>query len=172
MYAEQPADENAARAPERFRTAESFIHWDRGMAIVAGMIGIVLLFILLMTTLPIRDESGAGQLTGQAPAPASAPAGAPPEAATAAAAPTGPNVPRVAATVRQFPYVRRGPGVNYQVVMTLQQGQKIDVVGRSQDRQWYQIVRPDNANERAWVSIDFLTLEGDANTLPEVKQDQ
>jgi len=170
MYADQSVDDDAPHTPERFRTTESYTHWDRGLAIVAGIIGIVLLFVLLLTTLPIRDGTGAEQLTGLAPAPAPAAPGAPDGAATAPAAPTGPNVPRVAATVRQFPYVRRGPGVNFAVIMTLQQGQKIDVVGRSQDRQWYQIVRPDNASERAWVSIDFLTLEGDGNALPEVKE--
>ena len=173
MYADQSADEPAGRAPNRFRTAESYIHWDRGLAIVAGMIGIILIFILLLTTLPIRRNSDREQLTGlaEAPAPtAQAQQAQSGSASSAATPPTGPSQPRLAAIARQNPYVRRGPGTNYAIIMNLTQGQRVDVVGRSPDRQWYQIVRPDNTNERAWVSAEFLSVEGDFNSLPEVRE--
>jgi hypothetical protein len=173
MYADQSADEPADRAPSRFRTPESYIHWDRGLAIVAGMIGIILLFVLLLTTLPIRRNADQTQLTGlaEAPAPTAQAQASPSAAATAARAPTGPEQPRLAAIARQYPYVRRGAGTNFSIIMNLTQGQRVEVVGRSPDRQWYQIIRPDNASERAWVSAEFLAVEGDVNSLPEVRQE-
>jgi uncharacterized protein YgiM (DUF1202 family) len=173
MYADQSADEPADRGSSRFRTPESYIHWDRGLAIVAGMIGIILLFVLLLTTLPIRQASDREQLTGlaEAPAPTAQAQQSPPPPGSAPTAPTGPAQPRLAAIARQFPYVRRGPGTNFAIVMNLTQGQRVEVVGRSPDRQWYQVVRPDNASERAWVSAEFLAVEGDINSLPEVRQE-
>jgi hypothetical protein len=174
MYADQSAEEPAGRTPSRFRTPESYIHWDRGLAIVAGMLGIILLFVLLLTTLPIRTDSDREQLTGlaEAPAPtAQAQQPAPNAAPAPAPAPaSGPTQPRLAAIARQFPYVRAGPGTNFAVIMNLTQGQRVDVVGRSPDRQWYQIVRPDNASQRAWVSAEFLAVEGDINSLSEVRE--
>jgi uncharacterized protein YgiM (DUF1202 family) len=171
MYADQSAEEPAGRGSNRFRTPESYVHWDRGLAIVAGMLGIVLLFVLLLTTLPIRNNSDREQLTGlaEAPAPTAQAQQPAPSGATAATPPTGPAQPRLAAIARQFPYVRRGPGTNFAIVMNLTQGQRVEVVGRSADRQWFQVVRPDNANERAWVSSEFLAVEGDVNSLPEVR---
>jgi uncharacterized protein YgiM (DUF1202 family) len=172
MYADQSAEDTAGKASNRFRTPESYIHWDRGLAIVAGMIGILLLFVLLLTTLPIRNNADREQITGLAEAPAPT-AQAQPPPASAAPAPTpatGPSQPRLAAIARQFPYVRRGPGTNFAIAMNLTQGQRVEVVGRSPDRQWFQIVRPDNPSERAWVSAEFLAVEGDVNSLPEVRE--
>jgi len=170
------ADQTAGRggnAPDRFRTPESYIHWDRGIAIVAGIIGILLVFFLLLIALPIRDSDERDQITGtaSAPAPVTTPAASALARGASAATPaTGPDQPRLAAQARQFPFVRRGPGINYAVIMNLQQGQRVEVVGRSSDRQWFQVVLPDNARERGWVSQEFLAVEGDSNTLPEVKE--
>ena len=167
------ADPSTSGQSERFRSPESHIHWDRGLAIVAGMIGIVLIFVLLLVTLPIREESDDAQLTGLATqAAAAAPPAAPAatRAATAAPPATGPDQPRLSATARQFPFVRRGPGINFAVIMNLQQGQRVEVVGRSVDRQWFQIVLPENPRERGWVSQELLAVEGDVNTLLEVRE--
>jgi hypothetical protein len=173
MQADQTNDGRLGKAPDRFRTGESYIHWDRGLAIVAGMIGIVLLFLLLLTGLPIREGRSMEEIAGIAAAPAPTTAAgqpAPSAAATAVAPATGPNQPRLSATVRQFPYVRRGPGTNWAQIMNLPQGQTVEVVGRSPDRLWLQIVLPSNARERGWVSQEFLTVDGDLNTLPEVRE--
>jgi hypothetical protein len=172
MQADQTSGD-PGRSKARFRTPESYIHWDRGLAIVAGMIGIVLVFFLLLVALPIRESSGNEQLTGIAEAPApttAATAAATTAPATAVAPATGPDQPRLPATTRQFPFVRRGPGINWTAVMNLQQGQRVEVVGRSPDRLWLQIVLPTNARERGWVSQEFLAVEGDINTLPEVRE--
>jgi uncharacterized protein YgiM (DUF1202 family) len=173
MQADQTSGGRPGKTRDRLRTAETYVHWDRGMAIVAGMIGIVLFFFLLIVALPIRESRGSEQLTGiaDAPAPTTAASGAPAAApATAEAPATGPDQPRLAATARQFPFVRKGPGINWTAVMNLQQGQRVEVVGRSPDRQWFQIVLPTNARERGWVSQEFLTVDGDVNTLPEVRE--
>ena len=167
------ADPSASGPSERFRSPESYIHWDRGLAIVAGMIGIVLIFVLLLVTLPIREKSDDAQLTGLATqAAAAAPPATPAatRAATTSAPPAGPDQPRLSATARQFPFVRRGPGINFAVIMNLQQGQRVEVVGRSVDRQWFQIVLPENPRERGWVSQEFLAVEGDVNIVPEVRE--
>lgn len=173
MQADQTSGSRPGKTRDRLRTSETYIHWDRGLAIVAGMIGIVLFFFLLIVALPIRESSGSEQLTGiaEAPAPTTAASTAPVAApATAVAPATGPDQPRLPATARQFPFVRKGPGINWTAVMNLSQGQRVEVVGRSTDRQWFQIVLPTNARERGWVSQEFLAVEGDVNTLPEVRE--
>lgn len=174
MQADQASGSRPNKSRDRLRTSETYIHWDRGLAIVAGMIGIVLFFVLLFIALPIQAGRSGAQLTGIAEAPAPVTAGAP---AAAAAAPatavppaTGPDQPRLPATARQFPFVRKGPGINWTAVMNLSQGQRVEVVGRSPDRQWFQIVLPTNARERGWVSQEFLGVDGDVNTLPEVRE--
>lgn len=174
MQSEPSAGGHPGKVPERFRSPETYVHWDRGLAIIAGIIGIVLIFFLLLVTLPIREDNTSEQLTGLADAPVPAatspPQAAPARNATAPAPATGPDQPRLNATARQFPFVRRGPGINFAVMQNLQQGQRIEVVGRSPDRQWFQIVLPDNARERGWVSQEFLTIEGDVNSVPEVRE--
>jgi|GEM_PF-2502514 len=168
LRAEKRADATPA---ERFRTYESFIHWDRGFAIVAGMIGIVLVFVLLTVLIPLRAGGDDSAITGLAtPPPAPAVQATPPPPAMAAPPATGPDQPRLPATSRQFPFVRRGPGLNFAVIMNLQQGQRVEVVGRSPDRQWVQIVLPESARDRGWVSLDLLAVEGDLNALPEVRE--
>jgi uncharacterized protein YgiM (DUF1202 family) len=176
MQAKSSTGRQRGKGPGRFLTPEMYTHWDRGLAIIAGMIGVVLLFFLLLIALPIRESESSEPITGTGAADeASQPTTAPAQPATnrpaAAAAPaTGPDQPRLSATSRQNPYVRRGPGTNFTVVMNLQQGQQVDVIARSVDRQWFQIVLPNNARERGWVSQEFLTVEGDVNTLPEVRE--
>ena len=172
MRRNSPAGEEAAGRPAaRFRTPESYINWERGFAIVAGMIGIVLVFFLLLVLLPIRAEEDTTPITGLAsPPPTASPP--PPAARAPATAPpvTGPDRPRLTATAREFPFVRKGPGVNFAVIMNLRQGQRVEIVGRNPDRQWYQIVLPDNPREFGWVSQEYLAVEGDVNTLPEVRE--
>lgn len=174
MQADQTRGGRPGKGRGRLRTTETYIHWDRGLAITAGMIGIVLIFVLLIVALPIRESSGSQQLTGiaEAPAPTTAAATAVPSTApaTAVAPATGPDQPRLVATTRQFPFVRTGPGINWTAAGNLRQGQQVEVVGRSPDRLWLQIVLPNNTRERGWVSQEFLAVEGDINTLPEVRE--
>lgn len=165
-------DEPSLPPAERFRTPESYIHWDRGLAIVALMIGVVLVFLVLIVALPIGEQEDTRQVAGtagQEVAVSPAPQGAA-RAASPTPAPTpGSGGPRLAATARQFPFVRRGPGVNFAVITNLRQGDRVDVVGRSPDRGWFQIALQGEPS-RGWVSQEFLAVEGDVNTLPEARE--
>lgn len=170
MSVDRPAGSGGKRR-DRFRTPESYVHWERGLAIVAGMVGVVLLFFLLMIALPIRGRDGGETITGTAGIVAPA-ASAPPSARATPSAPpaVGPVEPRLPASTREFPFVRRGPGINFAVIMNLRQGQRVEVVGKSVDRQWLQIVVPERPTERGWVSQEFLAVEGDVNTLRDVRE--
>ncbi|MGH2584567.1 MAG: SH3 domain-containing protein, partial [Dehalococcoidia bacterium] len=176
MQAKSSTGRQRGKGPRRFLTPEMYTHWDRGLAIMAGMVGVVLLFFLLLIALPITNSESSEPITGTGTAgetaqSTTAPAQQATGRATATVAPAaGPDEPRLSASTRQFPYVRRGPGTNFTVIMNLQQGQQVDVIARSVDRQWFQIVLPNNARERGWVSQEFLTVEGDVNTLPEVRE--
>lgn len=154
---------------ERFRSPESYIHWERGAAIVAGMIGIIGVFLFLFVSLPIREERERPSLTGLGAAAPTVVAATATVRPTVVAA-TGPDQPKVSATVRQFPFVRRSPGINFAVITNLKQGDKVDIVGRSPDRQWFQIILPDQTRDRGWVAQEFLQPESDTFALPEVRE--
>lgn len=55
--------------------------------------------------------------------------------------------------------LRAGPGREYQVVGTLQQGQIATVVGVSEDGNWWAIAYPAAANGRAWVAADYVQVK-------------
>ncbi|MBI2761771.1 MAG: SH3 domain-containing protein [Chloroflexi bacterium] len=162
---------------ETWESPETRIRWERGLAIVAGMVGVVITFVLLWSLIPLSAEKDAKPITGQAtpnsraqaqPA-AAGDAGLQPTTAPAATQAPPPAQQGLAGVSRQFPNVRRGPAIDAQIVRNLSQGQKVDVVGRSPDNQWLQIVNPDNPRERLWVSADMLDVTGDPRTLPEVR---
>lgn len=155
---------------EHWESPETHVRWERGLVIVAGMIGVVLTFFLLLAVLPLSPERDPELVVGSQPTvqaqPAAAAAAAQPAAtATAPPAPPAPDQ-RLTAVSRAFPNVRRGPGLDTAVVTNLRQGQRVEVVGRSADNLWLQILNPDNSRERLWVSADMLEVTGDARTLP------
>ncbi len=55
--------------------------------------------------------------------------------------------------------LRAGPGREYQVVGTLQQGQIATVVGVSEDGNWWAIAYPAAQNGRAWVAADYVQVK-------------
>lgn len=158
---------------ENWESPETRIRWERGLAIVAAMIGVVLTFFFIMSVLPLSSDSNEAPVTGRATVPPAATAAATPaaQATQAPAAPQAPSVPiqGLNATSRAVPNVRRGPGLDAAVVRQLSQGQRVNVVARSTDNQWLQIVNPDNPNERLWVSADMLDVSGDPRSLPEAR---
>lgn len=158
---------------ESWESPETRIRWERGLAIVAAMIGVVLTFFFIMSVLPLSADKDEAPVTGQATVrPAATTAATPAPAAQATPAQPAPaSVPTQGfnATSRAVPNVRRGPGLDAAVVRQLSQGQRVNVVGRSTDNQWLQIVNPDNANERLWVSADMLDVSGDPRSLPEAR---
>jgi len=158
---------------ESWESPETRIRWERGLAIVAGMIGVVLTFFFVMSVLPFAASDEPAPLTGQATVRASVQGTAAPAAqATPAAATQAAQANQGAAlpgTSRAIPNVRRAPDLTAQIVRQLSQGQKVDVIGRSTDNQWLQILNPDNRAEKLWVSADMLDVSGDPKTLPEAR---
>lgn len=156
---------------EHWQSPETRVRWERGAALVAGMVGVVLVFFFLIAVLPLPGEPESPPITGQAAAPP-----ATPPAAVASSPPAQPSPPapqagegRLTATSRAFPNVRRGPSLEAQIVGQLRPQQQVQVVGRSADNQWLQIVNPANTQERLWVSADMLEVTGDVRTLPEAR---
>lgn len=157
---------------EEWESSETHIRWERGLAILAGIIGVALTFFLLYALLPLSPAEEETQLTGaQAPAPAQvqvAPAVAA-EPAMPAATPAPAGDAKLSATSRAFPNVRRGPSTDQPILTNLRQGQRVDLTGRSPDGLWLQIIVPDSPRDRAWVSTDMLDVAGDVRTLPDVR---
>lgn len=167
-----------SRAPDfaHWESPETRVRWERGLAIIAGMIGVVLTFFLLLAIIPLspgtdddqpvrgaREMAASGQATAD---PSLSAAGPPPATAPPAAAPQ-----KLPATSRAVPNVRRQPSLSAQVVMNLRQGQQVEVVGRTPDNQWLQILNPERPAEKLWVSADMLEVTGDwQRILPEVRE--
>ena len=163
-----------SRAPdfETWESPETRVRWERGLAIVAGMIGVVLTFFLLLAMLPISAEKDEeAPLTGaQATAPPDAAAAAQSSPASPAQPTATPATPKLSASAPEASNVRRQPSLNGQVVLTLRPGVRVDVIGRTPDSQWLQIIHPDRPTEKLWVSADRLEVSGDPRTLPEVRE--
>ncbi|MCC6976024.1 MAG: SH3 domain-containing protein, partial [Anaerolineae bacterium] len=61
--------------------------------------------------------------------------------------------------------VRRGPGLNYEVITTLNAGVSVPVIGISVDRQWWQV---NSTGLIGWVSGQFVTAQGVCTTVSAV----
>jgi hypothetical protein len=163
---------------EHWESPETRVRWERGLAIVAGMIGVVLVFFMLLAALPISsgkddDEPVRGSQGALAQGQASADAVVPTAEATpqATATPAPSSAQKLPATSRAVPNVRRQPSLSGPVVMNLRQGQQVEVVGRTPDNQWLQILNPERPAEKLWVSADMLEVTGDwQRSLPEVRE--
>ena len=169
MARDLPSERSTAPDFEHWESPETHVRWERGLAIVAGMIGVVFTFFFLVSVLPLSPEQDDEEVRGLQPtvqAPAPVAQATPPAAATPTPQAPPPAEQRVTATSRACPNVRRAPGLEAAIVTNLQQGQRVDVVGRSADNLWLQILNPTNSRERLWVSADMLDVTGDARTLP------
>jgi hypothetical protein len=154
-----------SRAPDfaHWESPETRVRWERGLAIIAGMIGVVLTFFLLLAIIPLSPGTdddqpvrGAREMAASGQATTAPPAAAP---------------QKLPATSRAVPNVRRQPSLSAQVVMNLRQGQQVEVVGRTPDNQWLQILNPERPAEKLWVSADMLEVTGDwQRILPEVRE--
>lgn len=61
--------------------------------------------------------------------------------------------------------VRNGPGLSYNKIGVLANGQQAAVIGMSDDGFWLLIVSPENPNEQGWISVDYVTPV-DPGTIP------
>jgi hypothetical protein len=88
--------------------------------------------------------------------------------AQAVATVTGtPQGPRIVVPDRVF--VRSGPGVYYEQVGVLIQGQEAPAVGRSPAGEWIQIVYPGVEGNLAWVYAQLVRIEPISVVLPVVE---
>jgi hypothetical protein len=161
---------------------ESTTHWGRGLWIIVGMVATVIAFLVILQVLPKPgDGNPIDALTNSntnAPANATLAKGGTPTvvalATVTAAASPGPagtgtpsgkffGVPRAGSA----PNVRPAPSTNNTPVGQLAPGRQVEVIGRSADNAWWQIVW-DN-NQKAWVAADLMSLtSGNAAQLPVV----
>ena len=177
MAHELPSERPKAPDFEHWESPETHVRWERCLEIIAGMIAVVFTFFFLVSVLPLSPEQDNEEIRGlqppiQAEAPAAqAPAPQPQSTSIATSQGPPPADQRVSATSRAFPNVRRAPTLDAAVVTNLQQGQRVEVVGRSADNLWLQILNPTNSRERLWVSVDMLDVTGDARALPVARPD-
>jgi Tol biopolymer transport system component/uncharacterized protein YraI len=102
--------------------------------------------------------------------------GAPAVTATVAAMPTSPAATqeatiatesRVTATVTLSEgrlNVRAGPGVDYEIMAKLTNGQRFTVLARTGNKEWLQLALP--GNENGWVATRYVTLHGSLDGAP------
>ncbi len=64
--------------------------------------------------------------------------------------------------------VRQGPGTTFTVLDTLDSGTSLVAVGRNADSSWLQVQLP-NTTDLGWVSAQYVTVNGDVNSLPVVQ---
>jgi len=127
------------------------------MFIVAAMLGIVLVFFVALSVLQFGTKD-VPEIRGLVPVLASATPGA-----QATAAPAGTPV-QTTAVVHQYPNVHSSPGTDSQIIGNLQDGTTVNVIGRSSDSAWLQVMLPDG--RRGWSSASLLTVSGGVNSVP------
>ena len=66
--------------------------------------------------------------------------------------------------------IRSGPGILYEKIGLLNQGQKAQVVGVLYDASWWYIKLPESESDTGWVSNDYVTAENTDN-VPIVDKD-
>ncbi len=65
--------------------------------------------------------------------------------------------------------IRSGPAPEFRILGKAQSGTTLDVVGRTADGSWLQIVRSDLANGEGWVSAAYVDLASPVDDLPVVE---
>lgn len=142
-------------------TAEGQVRWARGALIVASMVGVILIFFIVLSLLQYGTRENP-EIRGLAPVAGSATAASAAQA-TATAGASG-SSREIRAVVRETPYVRSGPGTNYQIIGSLQDGSTVPVIGRTPDSSWLQVMLPNG--QRGWSGAGFLTVSGGVNSIP------
>jgi len=162
---------------------EARTHWGRGLWIVVGMVATVIAFLVILQLVPkpgdgnpidaLSNALSTAQATPSAPATAAAsatPAVATVESrATAGPSATGTPTPKFVGVPRAgAPNVRNAPNTNNNPIGALAPGRQVEVIGKSADNAWLQIIW-DN-NQKAWVAQDLVSLiAGDPGQLPVVR---
>ncbi|HZQ38017.1 MAG TPA: SH3 domain-containing protein [Dehalococcoidia bacterium] len=161
---------------------EATTHWARGMWIIVGMVATVIAFLVILQVLPkpgngnpidalTNSNTNTQSVATLAKGGTSTAVALATVTAAASPGPAGTGTPSGtffgAARAGSAPNVRPAPSTNNTPVGQLAPGRQVEVIGRSADNAWLQIVW-DN-NQKAWVAADLITLTGgNANQLPVV----
>lgn len=77
------------------------------------------------------------------------------------------TVARVTLTVKDtLVNCRFGPGVTYELINELSQGESARVTGRNESSTWWYIRDPGNPNGYCWVSAEVTETQGEVDQLP------
>lgn len=125
----------------------------RHPVVLAALSVVVVLVVVAVALLLVGGDGKEEGATGTAPTPT----GATEAASPSAGALTG----EVIATAN----VRSGPDERYPVLGTVRNGASLEVVGRSEDEQWLQVVYPPRSGLHGWLDATFLRLNGDPTRL-------
>jgi CRP-like cAMP-binding protein/uncharacterized protein YraI len=89
---------------------------------------------------------------------------APPEATAAPTSMPTVTVPMPSRTTGGGLRMRSGPGINYEVLTLLAEGQEVDVLGRDETGEWLKISL--DSGEEGWVAAEFVDVGVDVEALP------
>jgi Bacterial SH3 domain len=161
---------------------EASTHWGRGLAIILGMIATVIVFLVVLTVIP-KPGSGnpldaltsSNTISGTPTLVAASGATPPVGLATVGGVRGSPSPgsagtpgPRWVAVAPRGANVRRAANTNNDPIGVLAPGRSTEIIGRSPDNAWMQIVW-DN-NQKAWVAQELLQItQGDANQIPIIR---
>jgi hypothetical protein len=67
---------------------------------------------------------------------------------------------------RELVNCRSGPGVVFELINELDQGQTVRVIGRNDTTTWWYIRDPGNPGGKCWISADVSEIDGDGEQLP------
>ncbi|HEY8491363.1 MAG TPA: SH3 domain-containing protein [Dehalococcoidia bacterium] len=115
------------------------------------------------TPTPATPTPGPGATS--TPAAQAAAASATPGAATPTPTPSPTPVP-VTALPSINAYLHDGPDTHATVVGNLLAGERVTVLAISRDGLWLYVTGPSIGEDRGWVYINLVTVEGDVKTLP------
>lgn len=68
--------------------------------------------------------------------------------------------------IKELVNCRSGPGVVFELINELEEGETARVVGRNADSTWWYIRDPGNPGGKCWVSADVSEITGETSTLP------
>ncbi len=124
--------------------------------IVLGALAVVVVLLVVAVAL-ILVGGGEGDDAGEAAAPG------PTRTERPEASPVREG--RVSGEVIATINVRSGPGEGYTILGTIRNGTRVEVVGRTEEDEWLQVIYPPQSTLHGWVDAAFLDLEGDPSTL-------
>jgi hypothetical protein len=103
------------------------------------------------------------------PTPTFAPTGTATVTVTPTARPTPTPVELNLTMTRELVNCRFGPGVVFELINELSEGQTVRAVGRDVSSTWWYVRDPGNPGGNCWVAADVSELNGDGSQLPIVR---